>query len=130
MPDLPSSENQNPLPPKTLTSEETLHQSIRQLTERVVALELSLQALVKVNDANTHVMRDCFELTEARQWMVMAVADDIALDGAPVKDSVGNVDWEHYKAKYIKFQEELQAQAAISQEAPEHPSGAVIFGGG
>jgi hypothetical protein len=121
------SPNPSSLPNNPQPTEETPQPS---LVERVASLEASNKALAEVVNSNGAVMRDCFEVTEARQWMIMRVLDDMSSDGVPVRDAGGAVDWEHYKTKYFKFQEELRAQA-VEAPAPENdiPADAVVFGG-
>lgn len=103
------------------------------LLERVSGVEQSLKTLAAVVNDNAAIMRDCFEVTEARQWMIMKVLDDIGQDGVAARVSSGAVDWEHYKAQYFTFQEELRQRAAAATEAPKEedtPADAVVFGGG
>lgn len=107
------------------------------LVERVASLEASNKALAEVVNANGAIMRDCLEVTEARQWMIMRAMDDMVSSNTGAKFAgegvnITGIDWEHYKTQYLAFQETLRAQAeSAPPEAAEEdiPADAVVFGG-
>lgn len=125
---------QSPSPPSPSNTLPQTEEKQPSLVERVASLEASNKALAEVVNANAAIMRDCLEVTEAIQWMIMQALDDIGTNGALVRTETGRVDWEHYKAKYFTFQEELRAQAQAAEAtatATEDgiPADAVVFGG-
>lgn len=123
---------QNPLPPSPT---EKTTAPLLPLVERVASLEASNEKLGEVVDKNATALRDCFEITEARQWMIMAALDDMVASGTGARTlgtppNLTGVDWEHYKERYFAFQEKLRAEAeAATQESPIPPD-VVVFGGG
>lgn len=127
--------DQSPSPPSPQNNPQTPPAEESQpasLVERVASLEASNRALAEVVNSNGVVMRDCLEVTEARQWMIMRAMDDMVQGSGAKLDGVGvnikGIDWEHYKTKYLAFQEELQAQAA-AEPAEAEDAGDVVFGG-
>lgn len=105
------------------------------LDERIEKLEESSKGLGEVVDKNAEVMGDLFQVTEARQWMIMRAMDDAGSPNGTKRTEAGNsgpVDWEYYKTEYFKFQEQLQAEAAEAPPPPDEtgiPTDAVVFGG-
>ena len=102
------------------------------LESQLASLEANNKALVDVVNANGAIMRDCLEVTEARQWMIMRAMDDAGMGEGTKRvgeHNSGPVDWEHYKGLYLEFQTELQKQAA--ETPPEDGTSAddVVFGG-
>lgn len=110
---------------------------LAQLPERLASLEANVRTLAEAGNANAGVFRDCLEITEARQWMIMRAMDDMVAGTVKKQVSTPNstgedaVDWDHYKAQYAAFQAELQAEAAQAANVEdEAPADAVVFGGG
>lgn len=98
--------------------------------DRLAAVEQSAATLAEVVNANGTVMRDCLEVTEARQWMIMRAFDDMIAGGPKV--TLRGIDWEHYKQEYIDYAQ-AQAEMKKSREEKEEddvPKDAVVFGGG
>lgn len=121
----------DPQSPQNIPTPRVEPSPFHQLPERVASLEASVKTLAEAGNANAGAFRDCFEVTEARQWMIMRAMDDMAL-GTVAKSAEGTVNWEHYTQMYGAFQEELAAKRATEGATVEGdiPADAVVFGGG
>lgn len=133
MSDRPLPEDPQNIPTPQVGTPSPFHQ----LPERVASLERSVATLAEAGNANAAAFRDCLEITEARQWMIMRAMDDMVAGTVKKQVSTPNskgedaVDWDHYTQEYGKFQERLRAEATPNATVEgELPADAVVFGGG
>lgn len=97
---------------------------------RVANLESGLQVAVDCQNQNAEAFRDALYALEARQWMMMRLSADLAVN-EPARDSSGGVDWNHYEALYKTWwekQKQLEEEQSATVQSDE-PQDAVVFGG-